>query len=217
MAFVGYLMVRIWGLLLAASLVGSAHASIDRGYEWLTSQQDATGSISNSNGIATALQSTHEALKASELVDLNGLNKAAARSFLERHADESTETLSRLLENDVTSSPSGLLIAADLLDRQNGDGGFPDFPGELSSSLDTAFALRALADADVSDQDLRPGVDFLLRSQHEDGGWGRDGSSVYVTSHATEALVAYRDLPGVASAIALSRTFLLAQRLADDV
>lgn len=62
----------------------------------------------------------------------------------------------------------------DLQERQRSDGGWSQLPGLKSDAWATGQALVALAKAgglSESDADWKRGIDFLLRTQFEDGSW----------------------------------------------
>ena len=151
-------------------------AGTAEGIAWLGSRSSPDGSLTTTDDVATATQSTAESLRALVLLE-SGADPAsmAARDFL-LGADTdalSTEYLSRqiiaLAETGLDSSEWG----SQLLSRQNVDGGFGFAVGYYSSVLDTAFALESLAAAGYTHTEAAAyAVGYLQNVQRDDGGWG---------------------------------------------
>jgi hypothetical protein len=208
----------MWRLSFAVAIMISAIIPVhaDTGNDWLAAQFQADGSITTNAGIATAYQSTAEALR---LWKANGANKSiipTAVQFLENNNHGSTEYLARLI---LARNDSGLSVVSqidELKSRVNVDGGFGDLDGSSSTALDTAFALQALNSSGYGNvQAANSSVGFLLKTQKPDGGWaiGVNDDSVYVTALAVLALsphkATYSEIPVALNA---ARNFMLSKR-----
>jgi Planctomycete cytochrome C/Ankyrin repeats (3 copies)/Squalene-hopene cyclase C-terminal domain len=107
-----------------------------------------------------------------------------ARSWLESARGETTEERAfRLLGLKWAGASSGSLATAaqELTGGQRPDGGWAQKSDMASDAYATGQALVALQDAggvNGTDQAVRKGVAFLLRTQHEDGTWYVDTYSV---------------------------------------
>ncbi len=88
-------------------------------------------------------------------------------------------------------------------------------PGQRNAVYGTARVLAAYADCGrADDEPARRGLDYLLRAQNEDGGWGgAEGvaSSVEETALAVSALSRFADERGVAGTLADGVGWLLAR------
>jgi hypothetical protein len=205
-------------LSLAVAIMISAITPVhaDTGNDWLAAQFQADGSITTNAGIATAYQSTAEALR---LWKANGANKSltpTAIQFLENNSYGGTEYLARLI---LARNDSGLNVI-DLTDKlkrhANADGGFGELENYDSSVLDTAFALQALNAAGAGGYNVAvQAMTYLNNKQKADGGWldGSNSSNVYTTALAVEALIPYiNQYSQAAQSISNATNFLLSQK-----
>jgi cytochrome c/ankyrin repeat protein len=102
---------------------------------------------------------------------------ARARDWLaSTTATTSEERAFRVLGLSWAEASRALVIAAarDLLAGQHADGGWSQEPSMTADAYATGEALVALHQSGVVRRDdpaVRHGVDFLLRTQHEDGSW----------------------------------------------
>jgi ankyrin repeat protein len=100
-----------------------------------------------------------------------------ARVWLASHGPHDTEERAfQLLGLFWTGADSTVRRerAHELIDSQESDGGWSSLPGRSSDAYSTGEALVALMDSGgvpVSDPACRRGVEFLLRTQSEDGTW----------------------------------------------
>ena len=99
-----------------------------------------------------------------------------AREWLERATASATEERAfRLLGLSWARARTDRIAAAarDLLAAQHADGGWAQLPSMTSDAYATGEALVALQSADVGMDHpaFRHGVEFLLRTQLEDGSW----------------------------------------------
>src|SRR5688500_746657 len=199
----------LFGLLTSSN----AAASVD----WLLSQQQADGSVASTADTATPFQTTSEAVKSLRLLGRSA-STAAPQSYLAAQTYHGTEYLSRKVIAAAESGAAFDGLLTELLAHQNPDGGFGEFAGFHSTSVDTAFALEALATTNPNHSAAGFAIGFLLQTQNSDGGWSINGatSDVYVTSLTTRALYAFRTrFAAVPSIVSSASNFVLSRRGAD--
>jgi mono/diheme cytochrome c family protein len=171
-----------------------ADAATDAQAIWLKRHQDADGRWPvttlrppiESNDIEVTAVSVR-ALQAFAPPALRADFQAAvsrARSWLESARGETTEERAfRLLGLKWAGASSGSIATAvqELTGSQRPDGGWAQKSDMASDAYATGQALVALQDAggaNGTDQAVRKGVEFLLRTQHEDGTWYVDTYAV---------------------------------------
>ena len=192
------------GLLAAALLLtpgllpGPAAAqSIDQGVDFLVASQRADGGWSSPE--VRSLHATTEALRALQAVGRAPASRSAAADLLEVEPVQDTDDRARRLGvlaaegRDATAD----LMAGALLAAARSEGGWGLLPKFRSDPLDTALALRALADRSGSDLLFFTALDRLLGLQRDDGGWpcvDEGDSEIYCTSHVLRSLVPFRGL-----------------------
>lgn len=187
----------------------------DSASTWLASRAQADGSIVGSADIATPVQATAEALTAFQIAGVPFGGTTAARAFIAADPNLNTELLSRRLLLDLQAG-ANLTPAIDaLLAERNADGGFGEFAGYQSNSLDTALAVQALG---LSAQSLRSetsaALTYLASQQAADGSFklADNAPSVYLTALATRAFFEHRrTYPSAALAASLGRSWLQTQ------
>lgn len=211
-------MARKYQAFVAACLLAwlsNAFASVD----WLLTQQQSDGAIASAADTATPVQSTSEAIATLRLLGRTS-GVATPQAYLAQQSYHGTEYLSRKI---IAAAAAGSAVdgaLAELLTHQNADGGFGEFAGFHSTSIDTTFALEALAAADSGNVAAGHAVSFLLQTQGSDGGWsnGSASSDVYGTSLVAHALQAYRTrFTAVPAVVANASNFLLSRRGADSL
>ena len=208
----------LWLLTFAVATMLSAiaPARADTGNDWLAAQFQADGSVAAEPGIATAYQSTAEALRWWAESGENKSLAPAAVDYLEAENYGGTEYLARLVLARDGSGLNAVNQVDELKVRANQDGGFGELAGYGSTALDTAFALQALKSTDYGSIPAATGsVNFLLNAQKPDGGWamGANDNSVYVTALAVAALSPYKSTyTQVPAALGAARNFLLSKR-----
>jgi hypothetical protein len=202
-------------MLFALSLPSARAAS---GLDYLSTQQNPDGSFGNTaTSLATPVQSTAEVLRAYQALGQQTQPAyTPALGYLNSDIEANTEFLARKIivnakaGNDVTALVNALVSA------QNTDGGFGNQAGDVSSVLDTAYALEALAAANYSSGSLvSSAAGYLLSKQTASGGWadGVNDPSVFISAQAMRALWFYRNtFVGVSTALTHAQNFLLAQR-----
>ncbi|MCP4699530.1 MAG: hypothetical protein GY862_22180 [Gammaproteobacteria bacterium] len=195
-------------ILLCLCLAAAAEASV--GSDWLKGRLQGDGAYNTADGLATDYQATAETLHTLRLLDDL---PADITPSLQRLADEAapdTEYLSRRIIVEAEAGGALGALITQLAERRNEDGDFGDLPGYSRDTLNTAFALEALAAAERA-AEAEPALNWLLQRQSSDGDWeGR----VHVTALAMHALWLYRDArpDTIPPALNLARNWLLDQR-----
>jgi len=188
-AQVGALGARV--ALIFWFLAGGAFAQTpdsSKGVSWLAAQVASDGSLSSEgNSIATAMQAREEALLTLRKL---GSTAGALSSAVAAETDGNVEYISRRVLAANAAGQSTAADAATLLNLQNPDSGWGSAAGYQSDSLDTAFALQALAVAGTSFS-AGNSLSYLTSAALTDGGWGVGQSSVYVTANVLLAASAW--------------------------
>jgi len=162
------------------------------GVAWLQGQQSGVD-YSWADNPETIVRDTASAISAMKPFTSASQNVADGQSWLSGISPDNLDYLARQVGG--LADPSAAI--ADLLSRQNIDGGWGSDVGYLSNPADTALALNFLSQAGHNaDADTAQAVTYLKSVQNIDGGWavltgGR--SIVQPTSHAMSALAGYRD------------------------
>jgi len=168
---------------------------ISDGIAWLVDRQQADGRWQD-----TAL--TTERDTAGTVLTLQKFSDAAADAsegaqWLTAATSSNLDFLARRLEALAVSGADTAALRDEVRGRQNPDGGWGSNRGYLSSSTDTALALKALAAANVADTGpLADAIDYLKGRQNADFGWGNEDaeSHVQTTADVLSALAALRDM-----------------------
>lgn len=190
-------LLKVAVFLTLCGFVQSALADKSSALNWLSSQNQQTGEISLASDLATADQSTAEAilaLSAWQSVDVD-LIISEGIQFLTSFdlSKSSTERISRLIRIRALRGENFDNELSNLLLRMSQSGGFSDYPGDSPTVLSTSFALQALADVNYPiDQEI---IGFLLNTQQPSGAWAfpaMGDSSVVLTAYAMSALWRYR-------------------------
>ncbi len=200
-------------LLVLFVMPGSLYASI--GTNWLVSQINADGSIATAADIGTPVQSTSETLRALQVSGV--VVSPTPLTFLNAEPFENTEYLARRIIANVNAGNTVAALVTQILPHQNADGGFGDLPGYSSTTLDTAFALQALAAAgQLTHPKVAAGVSYLVNRQSAGGGWkdGENADSVYLTALALSALTPYASVYAISPTLNAGRDWLYQQQLA---
>ncbi|MCA3081910.1 MAG: carboxypeptidase regulatory-like domain-containing protein, partial [Rhodocyclaceae bacterium] len=190
-------------------------AEVSRGLSWLAAQVAPDGRLtSEAQSIATALQSRTEAANTLRLL---ATPSTPLDGILTSNTVEGTEDLARKLIHVARSGGTVAGLTADLLSRQNFDGGFVPMVGAASNAYDTAWALVALAAAGVaSGAESNRARAFLKQAQQTDGGIGlsTEVARIVETSIALEAFRTSNELT-YATARASAASFLKSKQLPD--
>lgn len=204
-------------IVVGACLIISPLAFADPAIDWLASQQQADGSFSHSpSSLATPFQATAEVLLTLQAMDLTTHSAyRPAVDYITANSDANTEYLARKIQILAADGQDVTVLIADLVNRQNPDGGFADQPGYGSSVLTTGFAIAVLYQAQVPVADaITHAIQYLLSSQNEDGTWGDhfQASPMYLTAHTVMALTPYKLTEhGVSNAVASATSYLSSQ------
>ena len=164
--------------------------------DWILSTQNADGSYVLSTDIATATQSTSEALSAfSALHENTDPDIPLALDYVNSETYLNTENLSRAIYVNSQAGIDVSVLLAELKLHQNFDGGFGEMPGYHSTAIDTAYALLVMAKAgyDIIDV-LDKAITYLRQQQTSDGSFvlsDQNLSSVYITALSSQALQKY--------------------------
>ena len=202
----------LW-LLLVSPL--TALAGLTEGTPWLSTQQNANGSFGNTAAsLATPIQSTAEVLRAYQALGQQSQpGFATALGFLNGDTESNTEFLARKITVNATAGNDITVLVNTLISHQNPDGGFGDRLGDASSTLDTAYALEALAVARVADADvIGAAIYYLSQQQQADGSFRlSDGnvSAVFVSAQALIAMQGHMFQFNLAAPINKVATYLL--------
>lgn len=158
------LVVSLFLAVLVASPAVFAWAPVDSARAWLLESQRADGAIASADDLATPEQATGEALAS---LAATGAVRDAGLAFLGAAPVETqpTEYLARFLIAAGEATASDALT--ELRQRQNTDGGFAPYDGMPSTVLDTAHALKALTETDVTAS--RNAVAYLLNTRTGNG------------------------------------------------
>lgn len=162
------LCLSVWFLLD----LPSSWADISSGRAWLAAQSQPNGRYATTRDLATPVQASAEALRTFQTLGETTLpGILAARAYLAAEPFHTTEYLARKILMQAEAGASVTTLVTALRTHQNADGGFGDLPGYASTTLDTAFALEALAAAgDRSAATTGAAVSFLRQRQAASGG-----------------------------------------------
>ena len=201
----------ISGLLLATSLTANQQA-----INWLQLNLQTDTSVA-SNSIATDYQAVAEALTIPQLYTNTNPAPAHLFTFLNNIQYSGCEYVSRNIIFDSQSGIDFTGLVNTLLTLQNADGGFGELSGYASSSINTAFALRALASVSYTDKAIvEAAISYLLQNQNPDGSFTLSNpnySSVYETAVVSVALQKYKLVFNVNNAINAANNYLLSQKI----
>jgi hypothetical protein len=138
--------------------------------------------------MATQIQAQSEAVRTLTALDSVPVSMLA---LLTQAPDDSSEYAARIIFARSLAGQSVAELAAQLVARQNMDGGFGGAAGYASNPLDTALALQALVVSGSSDAAaITRAKLYLISRQDTSGGFGFEGNpvSVYVTALVSRSL-----------------------------
>lgn len=184
----------------------------DLGTEWLLERQQADGRISSEDDVTTPHHATFEAARALQLAHAGSSQWLGALAFIDSRFRSAIPWLPRRLLAAGLAGEAGEDLLAELLLRQNPDGGFAAEPGDQSSVLDTVDSLEALTAAGEQDHHvLQSAIAFLLDHQGEQGGLAPNPASpvsLYLTARAAAVLQRYQFEHGLAEPLGAATDFL---------
>ncbi|MCP3961613.1 MAG: hypothetical protein GY719_27550 [bacterium] len=172
---------------------------------WLRGRQTAEGYWEDHPG--TRLRDTVVALATLSQLDPEFSRAADALSWLEQQQEASTDYLARAARDLSRFGVDAASLRAEIVARRNADGGWGVDVGHASDPLDTALVLGALAGhADVPQEQIDDGAQYLLASQSPDGGWSHVAGTQSRTGLTTTVLRTLDELgrAGAVSPAALS-------------
>lgn len=182
------------------------------GADWLFERQQGDGRIASEQDETTPHHATFEAARALYSAHAGSSPWLAALGFIESRSQSGIPWLPRRLLAAGLAGEAGEDLLAELLLRQNPDGGFAAEPGDQSSALDTVDALEALAAAGVEDGDVvQPAIAFLLDHQRDQGGLAPNAASPvspYLTARTAAVLQRYQFEYGLAEPLGAATDFL---------
>lgn len=207
---------RLFLLAMAACLatLGFA-ASAEEGTgatDWLFERQQQDGRIATDADETTPHHATFEAARALYSGYVGSPEWANALAFIDSQPWSGIPWLPRrLFAAGLADDPREDLVA-ELLLRQNPDGGFAAEPGDQSSVLDTVDALDALEGAGLHDGHvLQPAIAFLLAHQDDQGGISPNPASpvsLYLTARMAAVLQRYQFEYGLSGPLGAATDFL---------
>lgn len=182
------------------------------GTAWLLERQQEDGRISAGADETTPHHATFEAARALHPAHAGSPEWVDARAFVDGQGRSGIPWLPRRLLAARLAEEQGTEFLADLLLRQNPDGGFAAESGDQSSLLDTVDALEALGAADLRDTAvLQPAIGFVLARQALDGGFAHNHTSPtspYLTARVIQALQRYQFEYGLSGPMRAAGEFL---------
>lgn len=185
--------------------------SLNSALHWLELSQDTSGAVINPADIATGFQSTSEALTVFTLLNSSIANQTTALELIKAAPQAiTTGGLVRLIIALKEQSQPFTTQQAELLSRQNEDGGFGEFEGYGSTAIDTALALFALQKIDADTLVAGKALSFLSASQLTDGSfavYAEKGSSI-VTAMVLQSIRNYLYTYNVSDMLTRSIDFL---------
>ncbi len=159
----------------------TAPPEINDGVAWLLNNQKQDGSWQDS--LFTADRDTSTVLFT--LADYSTAAEASAKgvSWLENSSTVNLDYLARKIELLGNSGIDVSGLIAELIDKQNPDGGWGSNRDYGTSPTDTALAFRAITawGGDASSV-IGPAISYLRGAQNDDSGWGADGRSTLQTT-----------------------------------
>jgi hypothetical protein len=165
---------------------GDLATTLQKGISWLSTQAANTTLFADSASVATLHQERSEAAQTLKLLATvpDSLSEAVTKAS-DVAGDLDTETISRrLLAYDAKATGTDVLLT-DLLARQNSDGGFAGAPGYASNTMDTAWAVLALAQQGRGDaNEAQRGRAFLSGKVTDTGVDSLTGSGTSLTATA---------------------------------
>jgi len=190
--------------------------NIDNGVTWLTGHQQADGSWYDLS--LTAERDTAEVV--STLQRFSSAQQAfqAGFNWLGATTSVNTDYLSRRIETLAKSAGDNSALLNALLANRNSDGGWGAGKNYLSTPIDTALALKALAVAGYADATvIGKAVSYLQSLQNGDGGWSGDDttSTIQPTASVLTAFVSLRGRYTLDNPISKARAFLTSKQNQD--
>ncbi|MFK4753828.1 carboxypeptidase regulatory-like domain-containing protein [Oceanobacter antarcticus] len=196
------------------------YAGVSQGVDWLTTSHleggvvNADGSISSESGLSEPWQSTAEALITFKVLaqPANGVVGNGLAYLDGSHAEITEYLVLQQLANSASAVDDAAL--ADIIHRQNEDGGVGAFPGFGSDPISTAFALQALSHAGIANDASEMMVSYLLQQQNSNGSWSvlDNPNRIETTALVVNAVWRYRHIYQTGDALESGVVWLAGQR-----
>src|SRR5262252_3477115 len=148
----------------------------NRGGDWPSHRQRPPSSYSNFTFTALGVRAIQLYAHPSQKKELAEHVALARQWFLSHRAVDTEERTYKLLGLKWSGGDRAAMKAAtqDLVSTQAADGGWPSLDGRVTDAYSTAQALVALhdgGDVPISDKNWQRGIDWLLKTQADDGSW----------------------------------------------
>ena len=202
---------------LSAGLAQAANTpspAVVKGTAWLQAQVQSTGALTNEHlSIATPLQNRAESLQTFKLLATIPVPLA---DQLAADTQGNTEYLARRAVTLSIAGRDASAITAQLLIRQNADGGFGGAAGYDSNALDTALVILALkATSYSSAQTISAALSYLQSAQQVSGAYSVGAAEkVYVSAIVLEAFSVYASQYDLNAPIQKTVSYLLSKQIA---
>ncbi len=189
--------------------------NIEDGVQWLMASQKTEGNWMDLS--RTTVRDTTETLQALKNFSVAQHNYSRGLQWLSGNNLTVTDYLARKIETLKLSGQDVAALLADLVSRQNSDGGWGSNKTYMSNPMDTSFALRALSATGYADQSIvTPAIAYLKSTQNGDGGWGNEeGSNIESTANVLGAFNKYRQQYVLEDPIKNALAFLNARQNGD--
>jgi choice-of-anchor A domain-containing protein len=207
LSIVRYVLIVLIVTLLLTSRVfaGDAAFQTAAALTWLEQAQDSASGAWGPDPV----RDTALVLQAAQLYPGSGIDVSAAKTYLSAQEPVSNDYLARKIMALADDAHAVEQDVADLLLRQNSDGGFGFADGYPSTLIDTVLALAALTSAGVDEHDvIGVALGFITGCQAPDGSFAyavNGPASLDVTCRAVIAMSAlqsrYNVRPNIAAAI----------------
>lgn len=141
---------------------------VKKSISWIKNQQNNNGAYTTVNDLVSPEQSTSEALSTFHALELIfDKSQAKALTFLNMSSDENTEFIARRIIANAEQGNDNSSLVLQLKTYQNQNGGFGFIQGFDSFTLDTAWALKALAaDGQARSSEANRAITWIVSQQH---------------------------------------------------
>lgn len=204
------------GVQPSAAVPRTLPPNINDGLNWLINRQQADGSWTDF--ALTTERDTAESVATLQIFPTAQSQFQTGLNWLGTNGSSTTDYLARRIEARVHAGSDSTAMVQELLASRNSDGGWGGGRNFVSSPIDTALALKALAAAGYSDQTVTgKAITYLQSIQNPDGGWSGDtGTSIIQpTAAVLSAYNAYRKNYDLEAGIGKAVVFLTAKQNSD--
>lgn len=204
------------GIRSGSSTPRSLPPSIDNAVTWLMNRQQSDGSWAEFP--LTTERDTAESVTTLQHFPIAVQSFQTGFAWLGNNSSSNTDFLARRIEASIQAGSDSSALVQELLARRNRDGGWGSNRNFISSSTDTALALKALAVAGYNDGTVTgPAIAFLQGTQNGDGGWSGDDvfSTIQPTTAVLTAFNFYRKNTSLDSNLTKAAAFLASKQNPD--